>query len=243
MKSFKEWLLLTEGKQFTYVYHVSPESDLYKIRPTGKHSGTHVEDQDSMGIYVAPKFRNAVAWFVSYVMGKKRRTQDKKRSKRVQELGIGFHDDPFYYRTATIYKIQIPKDILSKSWYNNFWEPEYFIEDKYLDQIKIVSSKTYRAQELVDLYSRHNRAAFDARSKDTTHEAKKSRNLAAKVYLHYKEKAAQAALKGKQFNKEAVSSLLSSLTRYFQKDMWFDIKPMDEKEIEKIRQQLSHYLG
>jgi len=62
--------LYTESRMAT-MYHISPQSGLKSLRPTGHHRGTQAYPQGMAGVYLAPKFADAVAWGVSHVMYKK----------------------------------------------------------------------------------------------------------------------------------------------------------------------------
>lgn len=126
---FKEWLEHSGG--LATVYHVSPMPNLKRIRPettraeTGKRLGR--------GVFVAPKFRDALAWADSYVKHKKPGGQ---------------------YKNLTIYELQIPRDVLRTLYYATWWEPEYFVPEELADQIRIISSKTMTNKEIVGLYRR-----------------------------------------------------------------------------------------
>jgi hypothetical protein len=126
--NFKEFLL--ESAQAT-VYHVSPNPNLKKIRPerTDAQSGSKL----GRGVFVAPKFRDALAWADSYVKHKKPGGE---------------------YKNLTIYELNIPRDTLKNLYKSSWWEPEYFVPEELADQIQIVSSKTMTNKEIVGLYRR-----------------------------------------------------------------------------------------
>lgn len=182
--------------EMSYVYHVSPRSDIKRLRPTGSHRGQQSVKMNNSGIYVAPKFKDAVAWALSYVLGKKYSTQ--RPTERAKELGKGWHSENFRgYENLTIYKIQIPSDILKNSWYNSFWEPEFFIPSDSLDQMHIVSSKTYSIKELNKLYQRSSAKKMEVRGKDINLIKKASKNnIAARYYLELLELYNQRILSG-----------------------------------------------
>lgn len=194
---FKEFL----NNKKTYVYHISPVSNLKKIRPTGVNKGQQSVKMGKAGIYVAPKFKDAVAWGTTYVAMKKYDTQ--KRNERVKELGIGTHGEkgPKHYQELTIYKIEIPKEILNKSeiWRSSFWEPEYFIPEEYVDEMRIVQSKTYTTNELSLMYNKFSQKRMEFMTKDIEIIKKISKtNLAAKYYLELITSYNNALLKGKK---------------------------------------------
>jgi hypothetical protein len=132
---FKDFLL-KEANDWTYVYHVSPIENIYKLRVSGRKGQAY--KQRESGFYVAPKFQDAVEWWTSYVAHKK-----------------GGVKSDHTYKTAYIYKIKVPKDVLKNSWYETFWEPEYFISERYLNQLEIVSKQKFDADELSALSSRY----------------------------------------------------------------------------------------
>jgi hypothetical protein len=65
--NFKKFL---ESVQEVDVYHVSPRSDIFELRPTGSKKGQRSYiGKKQPGVYVAPRFIDAVAWAVTYVGG------------------------------------------------------------------------------------------------------------------------------------------------------------------------------
>ena len=229
---FKKWLL-KEGKDWAYIYHVSPESGLYKLRPTGAHKGTQAHTQGKAGIYVAPKFGDALAWYISFVRWKKRGSN-------------------LYYRSATIYKIKIPKSVLERSWSANFWEKEYFISEDDLDQVEIVSQKTYNGQELVNLAHRNTLKSYEAKGKDPERIAKGSKgNIAAVEYLRLLEKYRNLMLNHysvDSIDRSNVQHLFSKLEKLFIKDIydWNSLQPIskvkDPKVVQEIVNQINNIL-
>lgn len=186
----------------TYVYHISPESDLKRLRATGSHVGVQARNQKMAGVYVAPDFKSAIAWGSSFVGHKKGDLQNKKRNDRLKEKGGGFHSDEnaMTYKNLTIYKIQIPSALLKQSdiWSSRSWEPEYFIPEKYLDQLKIVNKKTYTFGQLNSMYSRNLNKRHEFIAKDIKLVEKlKTKNLAARYYLELIANYNQKLLMGK----------------------------------------------
>lgn len=156
------WFQKLSAKPHATVFHVSPESNLFRLKPTGNRSGTRAIDMNEPGIYVSPKFSTALKWWFSFVSGKKSHEQNTNRSERLRDKGKGFHGMPMRYQTLTIYEIQIPKNILENLWYSNFWEEEYFIPEKYIDKLNIVSSKTMTANEALPMIQRIKRKDIEA---------------------------------------------------------------------------------
>lgn len=145
------------------VYHVSPEAHLKTIRPARARakSGSKL----GRGVFVAPKFKDALAWADSYVKHKKSSGQ---------------------YKTLTIYTLQIPREILKTAYYAAWWEPEYFIPEELADQIQIVSSQTMTNKEIVSLYRRSLSLYWQNRQIQSNPSKIKElakTNLAAKLYL------------------------------------------------------------
>ena len=167
------------------VYHVSPRSDMFELRPTGSKKGvrSYIGKKQS-GVYVAPKFRDSVAWAVTYVGGIK--SQSQEPNERLKEKGGGWHgeDGPRNYKNLTIYQIKIPKEILHKSAYESFWEPEYFISEDDMDKLKIIKSKTYSLGELQFIYDRASKKRYEFIGNDINYIKKASKtNIAARYYL------------------------------------------------------------
>lgn len=167
-------------KSFTYVYHVSPESGIVKLRPTGTHKGIQAKKQLQAGIYVAPKFKDSVEWFLSFVA-------HKKKSNR--------------YSHGTIYKIKIPIEVLQRSWFSDSWEKEFFIVEEDMDRLEIVSSDTYEFAELQSMSSRWKWRKYEqilpkSDPEKTAHRLRA--NLACRVYLARKEDFRKMMLEGCQ---------------------------------------------
>jgi len=198
LMEFKEFL--NEANHgLTSVYHVSPRSDMFKLRPTSHHKGTRaLIGKGEPGIFVAPKFRDAIAWSVSYVAGKKYNTQEP--TERVKEKGGGRHGEKFKgnYATLTIYEIEVPKDVLKRSVYTGWWEPEYFISASDMELMNIISSKTYSFYELVKIQSRldNTKKTFEPQGDSGIIDIRKT-NLAARYYLELKDTYNNHLLKGK----------------------------------------------
>ncbi len=190
---FKKYI---EGNsKIATVWHVSPTSNIYKLKATGRHGGgVQAVKQGQAGIYVAPSFRDCVKWWVSYVSGTK--------TNKLRKIG-GYpkKDDKqfsYEYDEANIYEIEIPQKILEKCWYDNNWEKEFFIPEEYISQLKVVSSKKYKSRDLYRIYrkdeekknndwgARHNRTMIAA--------AKSSEPV--RLYLHFKEKLINYMLRG-----------------------------------------------
>lgn len=186
------------GHEFISVYHVSPRSDMSRLRATSPRKGTRAYiGKGESGIFVAPKFKDAVAWATSYVGGKKHHTQ--KPNERLKEKGGGYHGEKFkgIYRDLTIYEIKVPKEVLKRSVYTGWWEPEYFIAADDMDKMIIVSSKTYSFYELAAMQSRFDRirTEFYPQGNRNIKDVSKT-NLAARYYLELKDLYAKSLLGG-----------------------------------------------
>jgi hypothetical protein len=256
---FSKWIDKKYKK--TYVYHVSPDSDIGKLRPTGSHRGQQSVKMGMGGIYVAPRFKDAVSWAVSYVIGKKYYTQrPNKRLKNSEERG-GYHGEkgPRDYKELTIYKIEISKNLLNKKevWSSNFWEPEYFIPMEYMKEMKIVESKTYSMGKLIEIKNKSDNKRFEMKSNSYYNKIKESRktNKAARYYLELIDLYNKNLLKGKKpiINTDANSrndhlvhqklENLKNLYIFDSGDNWtnYYIKKLNEKEeqeVEKIYQEI-----
>lgn len=199
---FSKWI--NKKSQNIYVYHVSPKSGINRLRPTGSHRGQQSVRMGKGGIYVAPKFRDAVSWALSYVMGKKYHTQKPNNRLKQKEEGGGNHGEngPRNYKNITIYKIEISKDLLSKKgvWGSNFWEPEYFIPGEYMNEMKIIESKTYSMDEILRINSRSEQKRTELHINSSNNKIKKAskNNLAAKYYLELLELYNSTLLRGKK---------------------------------------------
>jgi hypothetical protein len=212
MLEFKKWLI-TEMRVYIQVYHVSPVSGLYRIRPQHSRHGE--------GIFVAPKFSDAVAWFVSYVKWKKGKTQKDKRNERLKEKGKGFHDPELHYQFGTIYRLRVPKDILDNAWSSNWWESEYFLPESALKNITIEWQKTYTNKEFVAMYERQKNVKYNVRSYNPEKIAKELRsNVAAQMYLNLLEKFRSLLLQGKQLEKDQIKELFRKLQSHFFRDYY-----------------------
>jgi len=177
---FREWLEHTGGQAI--VYHVSPHPNLKKIRPetTRAESGSRL----GRGVFVAPKFRDALAWADSYVKHKKPGGQ---------------------YKELTIYKLQIPRDTLKTLYHASWWEPEYFVPEELADQIQIVSSKTMTNKEIVGLYRRVLAITFKERQgpPDRAKIRKLAKtNLAARLYIDLFDTLADVRMRGQDDPRE-----------------------------------------
>jgi len=197
--NFKDFI--KENKKYVSVYHVSPRSDMFKLRPTGHGKGVRsLIGKGQPGLFVAPKFRDAVAWAVSYVSGKKSETQ--RPNERLREKGGGYHGEkgPKLYKNLTIYEIKVPKEVLVNSYYTGWWEPEYFITAENLDKMRIIKSKTYHIEELTDIYRRDSNSRItNVYPQQTSHIKKVSKtNLAARYYLELTDLYNMALMQGKK---------------------------------------------
>jgi hypothetical protein len=256
---FKEFL--NESKEFTHVYHVGPRSDMFKLRPIGHSKGTRASiGKGQPGLFVAPKFRDAVAWAVTYISHKKYYTQ--KPTERVKEKGGGWHSEKGVqdYKNLTIYKINVPKEILKKSSYTYSWEPEFFISSEHLDQMNIVSSKTYNIYELSKMYSkRSNKRSESHPSKLANIKKVAKTNLAARLYLKLLDSYNSALLQGKtpiftddeelirDNNNHLVRTEIEKLVKYIFKhsSTWWGLENIpsldkaQEAEVRKIYERVS----
>lgn len=181
--SFKEFLSSKRAK--VRVYHVSPKSDIHHLKPTGYHSGQQSVAMRQEGIYVAPKFSDAVAWSTSYILYKKGNTQKPNERLKEKGQGGGNHTKDLIYKNLTIYEIEIPKDLLKRVWKSGFWEAEYFIPKEYMNQMRIIKSQTYSKDELLKLYNRstNKRQEFHSKAIDGKIKAISKKHLAAKYYV------------------------------------------------------------
>lgn len=227
---------------YTYVYHASPESGIFRFKPTGHHGGYQQVRMNRGGLYVAPKFSDAVAWATSYVAHKKGKNHPTSA-------------DPIFFRNITIYKIRIPKKILFYSWKSSDWEKEFFISDDDLDSLKITSRKTYSFHDLIRVCQKENRKKWDcSRSRwDVATAHARTHNLAAKYYLQLKDELNTLRLSGWDGNVQAVTELISGLANFLWDVPWrvgIDAKPKDvltaeevvevEKIVAKVREVLEN---
>jgi len=260
--NFKEFF---EKSPKTYVYHVSPDSSIRKLRATSARKGLQAVKQGTSGIYVAPKFKDAVAWAISYVGGKKYYTQEPNDRLKERESGGGWHGEsgPRNYDNLTIYKIEIPQEILKNTWSSRSWEPEYFIPSEYLNNMRIVQSKTYSMNDLIIKNNRSDQKRFEINflsNLKLIRNASKT-NLAARYYLELIELYNQNLLKGKKpaintfepdsssvhriDNEHLIRQKIEKLKDYiYLSDGWINIKAIDkltkdqEQEVKKIYKEI-----
>lgn len=135
-KKFLEEFDFNTGRTST-VFHVSPNPNIFKLRATGSNKGHQVEDMHEPGLYVAPTYKDALSWAASYVAFKKGR-KSKHRTLH----------NKMHYQKLTIYSIEIPTALKDKLWFNNMWEKEYFIPEKYLPLLKITGRTTLNTNEI-----------------------------------------------------------------------------------------------
>ncbi len=192
---FKDYI---ENSKRVTVWHASPTSNIYKLKPTGRNSGVQAVKQGQAGIYVAPSFMDSVKWWMTYVSGTK--------TKKLRKIGGYPKSDEadakfsYNYDIATIYEIEIPKKILDKCWFSNDWEKEYFIPEEYIPHLKIISSKKYHTNDLSKIYKKNERKKMDdlgSRELSKMQEASKS-NEAIRLYFYFKDKLNNFLLKGKR---------------------------------------------
>jgi hypothetical protein len=86
--------------EFTHVYHVSPISHIHKLRETGSTKGIQAAPQHQAGVYVAPKYSDAIEWFISYVAHNKNLKPEQHRSTRLRNECRGWQKAPNYYQHA-----------------------------------------------------------------------------------------------------------------------------------------------
>ena len=247
--NFKKFI--NQRSQEVDVYHVSPRSDVFELRPTGSKKGqrSYIGKKQS-GVYVAPRFRDSVAWAVTYVGGIKSKSQ--KPNERLKEKGGGLHgeDGPINYKYLTIYQMKVPKEILQKSAYESLWEPEYFISADNIDQLKIIKSKTYSLEELQFIYNRMSQKRYEVRGNDINDIKKASKtNIAARYYLElidiYNKKLMKGAKpllkepKSTYGNEHFIHQKIEQLKKYIitSGNNWTSIKLIerpDKQQIEEI---------
>lgn len=155
------------------VYHVSPVSNMKKIRAGKQRNMTR---EHGRGVFVAPRFSDALAWADSFVKHKKPGGQ---------------------YKNLTIYELEIPTETLRTLYHATWWEPEYMIPEELSDQIRIVSSRTFPNKEIVRLYRRSLNLKF---AEKQGNELVKIRglaktNLAARLYMDLFEKYANLRMR------------------------------------------------
>lgn len=180
-----------------FVYHASPENGIHIFRPTGRYKGQQSIPMNEGGIYVAPTFKDAVAWAATYVSYKKGKNVDKEFQS-------------VKYRNITIYKISVPKHILDSSWSNSSWEKEYFISGKYVNLLEVASKETYNVYEIKKMYERYiYRQSSIMCDKYTVRHAN---NLASKYYLQLKEKLNKMVLSGYVIDTIKINPFFSRLS-------------------------------
>ena len=199
-----------ENNRMTTVFHVSPNSNIYKLRATGSHKGAQAVKQNKAGIYVAPKFEDALIWFLSYVT----------TTKHPKIHGSKSHYDDFY-KNATVYTIELPKEVLDRSWFSNFWEREYFIEEKDIPLMQIVAKKTYSEKEISNMYKRINdsrRAVrFKSGSLEKALETTDKTNFATKTYKELNSFYSNYKLRNSNTNpelEESVKNILNEIKKF-----------------------------
>lgn len=197
MKTFRQIL---ESRHMTHVYHISPKEGLHALKPK---SGNKYNDEQ--GIYVAPSFVDAAKWFTSYVAWKK---------------------DDMHYKTAYVYKIEIPEEILQRSWSESFWEKEYFIVKSDIPRLKIVSVKKYTYEELNGIEKRYDKKRRELKDMDPLRVARsvENKNLAAKMYVEIREKLVKLAFKGIKIEDKELNTLMHELVKMF-KDFGKNLNP------------------
>ena len=126
-KQFNE----SKGGKMSIIWHASPNSNLFKLRATGSSKKLQAIPMEEAGLYVCPRFRDAVIWFLSYISGKKNNYSSLNP-----------------YKEGTIYKLEIPTVVLERSWYSENWEPEYFISEDDVKYIKILSKKNINIEHI-----------------------------------------------------------------------------------------------
>lgn len=206
-----------ESSRLTTVYHVSPRSDIFTLRSIGSKKGLRAYiGKKQSGIYVAPKFRDALAWASTYVSHKKEDSQ--KPNERLKEKGGGIHGEkgPRKYSYLTIYEIQVPTEVLKKSEFNTFWEPEYFISKEFIDTMKIVKSTTYSRLKIEEMYNKIllKRYEFVPQGVNSIKSISKT-NLAAKYYLELTEYYNKLRLSKKIDYNETIKEEIDKLKEYF----------------------------
>lgn len=212
MKSFLEWLnensdqaqvidkafpgarfrQFLESRMST-VYHVSPVNNMKKIRAGRQRSMTK---EHGRGVFVAPRFSDALAWADSFVKHKKPGGQ---------------------YKNLTIYELEIPTETLRTLYHATWWEPEYMIPEELSDQIRIVSSRTLPNKEIVRLYRRSLNLKFAEKQGNelATISALAKTNLAARLYLDLFNSYAATRMGGRPEQNEIKDALerLKGMTR------------------------------
>ena len=210
---------------YTHVYHASPESNIYRFKPTGYHKGHQSIRMNRGGIYVAPKFHDAVAWATSYVAYKKGKHSNSATS--------------VLFRDITIYKIRIPKHILARSWSENWWEEEYFISDEDLRSIRIISEKTYDFHELFKIYKKEKSLKFELSRSRWEIGASHIHNQAAKCYLQLKEELNTLLLAGWKVDLDSARNIFRRFEPFLWDRCWkvgLDAKPKDSVTPEEKNQ-------
>jgi hypothetical protein len=257
---------MSTKKHCDYVFHVSPFSGLGKLRPTGGHKGTQSVTMSQGGVYVAPHFRDALAWYASFVRHKKNESNARRKHRSENGPNRGLPHECLYYHGATVYKLAIPKGFLKGLWSSGWWEPEYFIPGEMMDQVHIVSATTYDDGELLDLYARAEHKRWEAqRGRWDAEKLARSlrRNVAAKAWLQMLEEFRDYSMsrqvfddvKGEQFQRgrseiwrhrcTVFNSLMGRLSDLFRTSKFCEAPvgidrcpdvPLMEKIVARIRQ-------
>lgn len=239
--SFRKFM---SGEAKKTVWHVSPNSSIYKLKATGRNSGVQAIKQGQAGIYVAPSFMDSIKWWTSYVSGTKLRKL-KDRGGFPNEDGSPFK---YGYGEAALYEIEIPKSILSKCWYSEDWEKEYFVPEEFIDEMKIISVKKLSSSEIKKIYDNYEKRKQVVRSNQFVKEYQK--NFAYKTQEEYKSKFADFRLKtGYSIPKEIESILANLSTMFHEKSDLFSFEkvvkintPEEIKKINQIRSYLDQFL-
>jgi len=234
------------SKLWTTVFHISPKSNIYRFRPIGHKKGLRAYiGKKQAGIYVAPKFKHALAWASTYVSRKKGDTQMPNERLRKKEGGGGAHGEkgPLHYGNLTIYELKVPKDVLKRSAYESFWEPEYFISDDNLKFISIIKSTTYSVKEIVEMYKRNLNISFRPNERVTIRQLSKT-NIAAKYYLELLDLYNNAILRISRRSifkgEDLVNKEINKLKNYiFKGDSWntepiYELNLNQKLEVKKI---------
>jgi len=224
-----DFKLYLENSKTATVWHCSPNSNLYILKATGMHSGTQAVKQNKAGIYVAPKFRDSLMWFASYVRSKKDHLH-----KHINQ----------HYDQGTFYKIEVPQFVLKKSWFNNSWEPEYFIQEEDIHNLKIIKKETYNAREVNKMLFRIDNKEKAERQNRRENKANKQlkSNYAFKVYQELKEYLYSFIMKVR-LNEDQLNVLESILKKinsycYNYDDGWYlkAIATIDDKKMKEVDQ-------
>lgn len=195
---FKEWFVLNEGlnEKKATVWHASPNSNLFKLKAKGSSHKKQAVNQGKAGVYVAPTYRDAVNWFLSYVVN----------TKSSKEINL--------YKYCTVYKCTIPQEILDRSWYSSNWEPEYFIEEDDIKHLQIISRKTENLYDLLRAEKRRSNSDSEFMSNVLDKRIRKSKYY--KILSETKENIIQLNLKKKynfSFSLETIKELFDKFKK------------------------------